>query len=338
MVKLISFAEAIKKAGTKRPHVLLGNGFSRAVKNDIFAYDALFDRAEFAALPLAKSAFSALATTDFEVVIRALQSSAAIIRAYRPSEGKLAKAMEDDAAGLRELLVRTIAASHPEYPAQISDASYAGCREFLANFEKIYSVNYDLLLYWALMHDELEPPVKCDDGFRSPEDPDTEYVTWEVEKSNAQNVFYLHGALHIFDSGHEMQKYTWSRTGVRLIDQTRAALSQNLYPVFVAEGESEQKRARIRHNELLFRAYRSFAEIQRPLFTYGLSFAKNDEHLLRLMDAGKFLQLFVSIYGNPSTPDNARIIRRVIEMTTRRSKKRPLEINFYDAGSAHAWG
>lgn len=338
MVKLITFAEAVARSGSKRPHVLLGNGFSRSIKNDIFAYDALFDRAEFAALPLAKGAFSALATTDFEVVIRALQSSAAIIRAYRPSDGQLAKAMEDFAAGLRELLVSTIAASHPEYPAQIPDAAYAGCREFLANFEKIYSVNYDLLLYWALMHDDVEPKISCDDGFRNPDEPDTDYVTWEVENSNKQNVFYVHGALHIFDSGNELKKYTWNRTGVRLIDQIRSAVENDFYPVFVAEGESAQKKARIRHSEILFRAYRSFGQIGGCLFTYGLSFAPNDEHILRLMEKGKFQKLFVSLYGDPSSVDNLKSIRRVEEMPSRRSQRHPLDIHFYDASSAHVWG
>ena len=73
--------------------------------------------------------------------------------------------MQRDAEGLREVLVQAIAQNHPEFPAAIADDQYRGCRVFLANFANIYTLNYDLLLYWALMHDELPPAVPCDDGF-----------------------------------------------------------------------------------------------------------------------------------------------------------------------------
>jgi hypothetical protein len=67
MVELLTFQDALARApANKQPHLLLGNGFSRACRNDIFAYDALFDRADFNRLsPSARQAFEALETTDF---------------------------------------------------------------------------------------------------------------------------------------------------------------------------------------------------------------------------------------------------------------------------------
>ena len=51
---------------------MLGNGFSRALRDDIFSYQALFDQADFANLSAqAKQAFADLHTTDFEAVMRA---------------------------------------------------------------------------------------------------------------------------------------------------------------------------------------------------------------------------------------------------------------------------
>jgi len=32
------------------------------------------------------------------------------------------------------------------------------------------------------------------------------YVVWYPERSNQQNVYYLHGALHLFDAGAEIKK------------------------------------------------------------------------------------------------------------------------------------
>jgi hypothetical protein len=72
MPAIISFEEALAKSEGKK-HLLLGNGFSRACRDDIFAYSALFQRADFSALsPTARNAFDSLGTTDFEIVMKAL--------------------------------------------------------------------------------------------------------------------------------------------------------------------------------------------------------------------------------------------------------------------------
>ena len=66
-MSLVTFEDAhgLVQAETA-PHLLLGNGFSRACREDIFAYNALFDRADFNQLsPLARGSFDLLDTTDF---------------------------------------------------------------------------------------------------------------------------------------------------------------------------------------------------------------------------------------------------------------------------------
>jgi len=325
--------------GDTRPHVLLGNGFSRACRDDIFAYDALFDRADFAALsPHARSAFEALATTDFEVVMRSLRQAAILVELYEANETPLAVQLAVDADGLREVLVSAIAGSHPARPGDIDNEAYEACKLFLAHFHRIYTVNYDLLLYWALMQSEIEPQVACDDGFRKPDDDSASYVTWEPENSYQQNVYYLHGALHIFDAGFEIQKYTWINTGVPLIDQIRDALQNNLYPLFVSEGDSDKKLERIRHSDFLSKAHRSFLNIGGALFTYGLSFAINDAHIFRLILKSKVRQLFLAIFSDPNEPSNREIIDRAEALVGQRPQTRPLTVHVYDASTAHVWG
>lgn len=338
-VDLLEFHAALAAVPqTARRHILLGNGFSRALRDDIFSYTALFEQAKFDTLShAAKTAFAALDTTDFEVVMRALRSASALIEVYAPDIPELAARLRHDADGLRELLVTTIANNHPDRPGDISLAAYSRCRTFLANFNTIYTLSYDLLLYWAVMQQELEPPLQLDDGFRTPEDGPAEYVTWEVERTNAQSLFYLHGALHIFDAGVEIQKYTWANTGTALIDQIRAALLSNRYPLFVAEGESSQKLARIKHSDFLGRAYRSFSQITGALFIYGHSMAANDHHIIRLIEKNKVSQLFVGLHGDPTSSGNQNIIQRAQQIAAVRPHFRPVHVQYFSAASAHVW-
>jgi hypothetical protein len=260
-----------------------------------------------------------------------------LIRLYAPDQKDLAKQFRQDAEGLRECLVRTIAENHPSVPSEIPDAKYAGCRVFLGSFDHLYTTNYDLLLYWALMQRELEPDIPSDDGFRKPE-PDADYVTWEPENIHHQNVHYLHGGLHLFDAGAELQKYTWINTGVPLIQQIRAALQRDLYPLFVAEGTSKQKLDRIRHHAYLSKAERSLGNIGGSLFMYGLSLAPNDEHILRAVLNSKVKSMYVGLYGDPKSESNRRIIASAQGLIDQRPKRKPLKVEFYDAESVAVWG
>jgi hypothetical protein len=69
---------------------------------------------------------------------------------------------------IKELLVQAIAGKHPERPGDVSEEQYRACRQFLTHFagygrdlkgsggqdlrESLYSLNYDLRLYWKLMN------------------------------------------------------------------------------------------------------------------------------------------------------------------------------------------
>jgi len=339
-MKLLSFEEAIAQSEDgKSRHLFLGNGFSIACRPDIFVYGKLFERADFSRLSSsARKAFEALSTTDFEKVIKALRDASRLLSVYAGASEDLRTLMKQDADGVRDVLVQTIASSHPEMPSDITDAEYGFCRRFLCQFKTTYTVNYDLLLYWTQMHTTQGIAPNSDDGFRKPEDDfEALYVTWEPHQAHDQNTWYLHGALHVFDAGIEIQKYTWVNTGIRLIEQIRDALSRDYYPLFVAEGTSDEKLERIRHSDYLAKAYRSFSEIQGSLFVYGHSLAVNDEHYLKRIEQGKLSAVYVGLYGDPKSDSNRAIIKRALLMQERRRSGRKLEIYFYDAESAHVW-
>ena len=341
-MKLLSFDQALKasQGGGKR-HLLLGNGFSIALKPKIFTYTALFDQAKKKGLLTEEVAalFAALMTTDFEVVIKALRDAAIVSEVYlhdAKTKRELPAKLRKDADAVREVLAKTISDSHPERPHDVTPEQYAYCRRFLSHFDDIYTLNYDLLLYWTSMQD-LEPDILHDDGFRTPDDGPTDYVTWDIEKTNNQNIHYLHWALHIFDAGIELQKYTWCNTRVALIEQIREALAANKFPLIVAEGRSDEKLERIVHSNYLSRSFRSFSAIGGSLFIYGHSLADNDEHILRLIEKNKVSVLYVGVYGDPNSDSNKRIIKRAKEFPTTRPPKRPLKVEFFDSTTARVW-
>jgi hypothetical protein len=352
---LVSFAEAIADSDQfSRRHLLLGNGFSIACRADIFHYGSLFAQADFSAAPEVASVFDALRTQDFEAAIRALENAATILPVYLPEGAESTAKMLEHAAILKEILVQTIASNHPHIPSDIPDQKFWACRRFLSHFlagEKagcVFTLNYDLLLYWTLMHEDMpfgEPiDLSTNDGFGNDEDaPDADYVVWQGETSaHSACVMFLHGALHLFDSGKELLKYTWVRKGVPLIDQAREALAHDAFPLFVAEGTSSQKKSKIRHNAYLYQGFKQFtANVQQGrhcMFVFGHSLAENDDHILNRIGRGRCRKLYVGIYGDPTTELNQQIMTRAEALAVMRTEKWPLEVAFYDAASAEVWG
>lgn len=330
-IVLLSFEEALAKANNGNKHLLLGNGFSIAYRKEMFQYNSLFERADFSKLnPNIKDAFQALKTRDFEIVMRALKEASTLIALYNSVDTKISNQMLEDAVALKEVLVHAIADNHPANSFEIEDKEFESCSKFLSHFEKVYTLNYDLLLYWTFMHAE---KLRSDDGFRNPE-TDEDYVTWHIENTNNQNLYYLHGALHIFDTGSELKKYTWSRTGISLIEQIKHALDNDYYPLIVAEGQREEKEVRISHSAYLQRGQKSLSSIGGNLFIYGHSLAENDNHILSLIAKSKISKLFVSLYGDVSSPENTVIINNANALL---KKKNKIELYFYCAKSANVW-
>lgn len=342
-VEIMSFQDAIKLSASfhGKRHLLLGNGFSIAWNDRIFRYDSLLERAKENGLSgRLLQLFKDLKTTDFEQVMRALSSAQSVIRSYN-KDSELINQLKCDHDELKDLLAETLAANHPDNPGEIEEAEYINCRRFLGNFSKVYSLNYDLLLYWTIMSDVEK--MRSDDGFRISEieyttGVEVDYVAWSPANSHEANLHFLHGALHVFDSPTEVKKITWNRTQIPLVEQIRSALRAGYFPIFVSEGTSEQKLARIRHIDYLAKAYRSFQSIGNTLFIYGHSLSDSDNHILELIERGNLRNVFVGIFGDPDSEVNKKIIQRANAMPlARRSRRYALKVHFYDSATARVW-
>ncbi|MED5550275.1 MAG: DUF4917 family protein [Pseudomonadota bacterium] len=350
----LSFEEAlVDSAGFARRHLLLGNGFSIACRGDVFHYGSLFNQADFSACPEVVEVFESLDTHDFEFAIRSLESAAKIAPIYAKHGAGAADVMLQHAAALKEVLLQTIAGQHPDLPNIIPDEKYHACRSFLTHFlgtgGQVFTLNYDLLLYWTLMHTDVPvgaDPVQLEnnDGFGNQEDdPGADYVVWQGETgAHSAKVHFLHGAMHLFDSGSELKKYTWVRTGIPLVEQAREALESGFFPLFVAEGTSTKKKAKIRHNAYLYQGLKQLnanaTKQNACFFIFGHSLAANDDHILTRLARARFPKLYVGLFGDPGSATNREIKRRAESLPRLRARRYPLEIVYYDSASAKVWG
>jgi hypothetical protein len=233
---MITLAEAFGETVGCRRYLLLGNGFSISLFPKCFSYASLFQEAKDAGLfkkaPELEQAFAVLGTVDFEMVMETLKGAGKLGALY----GFDGQRMSDHAELLKQILVDAIAGRHPSRPSDITEDQYLNCRAFLAEFiglergskfqGRVFSLNYDLLLYWTVLHDLVDPDadplaaipdqqLNHDDGFRAPEDNyDAEYVAWEqFGASNEQSITFLHGAMHLYERGPDLAKLCWERTG-----------------------------------------------------------------------------------------------------------------------------
>ncbi len=355
MASILTFEEAIEHSQAfKKRHLLLGNGFSIACKPTIFTYGSLFEQADFSSAPRLPSVFQSVGTTDFEHVIKMLEDASRVVHVYSPEFSEIAKQMASDAEALKGILIQTVASNHPNIPNEIADDQFWACRRFLSHFlgdankdGKVYTLNYDLLLYWCLMHEDMgfdEPiALAANDGFGRDQDTDPDFVNWMGESgAHGQRVHYMHGALHLFDAGSELQKYTWINTGKPLLEQARDAMSANKFPLFVAEGKSDQKLSKIKHGAYLHHSYKSFSsQMMQPgdaLFIFGHSLADNDQHILKKITRGRIGQIYVGLYGNPDSSGNKAIQNAANALSLSRPERNPLAVAFFDAASAQVWG
>lgn len=343
-IGIISFTDALALSDKidKKRHVLLGNGFSIAYDPTSFTYGKLLDEADFSEISIdARALFDRCGTVDFERIVEVLEVSDYLLGLYGVSDPLLRSSMKEDSGNLKDALAEVLSRRHPDHVGMLSDVEYAAVRKFLSNFERIYSLNYDLLLYWATMQDG-EPAVSRNDGFGESEAfPGAGWVAWRPTMMfDLQRVFYLHGALHLYDAGSELRKITWNRTGERLLDQVRTSLGQGMYPLVVTEGSSVQKLGKILHSAYLTHALRSFSSIGGSLFVYGLSLADNDAHIIRQIErSSRIKALFVGLFGDPNSQGNLDIRNRIelLNEVRKDDGKGELTVHYFDSQTASVW-
>ncbi len=336
------FEDAIADANRRCDElsVLLGNGFSIAYDPSIFSYDSLAEEAELASLSRPKAElFETLQSSNFETIVEKLRAAAALTRMYGGDED-LAATFIDDANVVRNGLADVLASRHPDNASTVSDSEATHARLFLQHFRTIYTLSYDLLLYWVVNRN-VGPHVQQRDGFEWPSWNDSSRTIWKSKPTQGrQRVFFLHGALHLFVRDRRVEKLTYNHHG-SLVSELRSRLESGIYPLVVTEGTRAEKEARIERSGFLRFGLRRFSRAEGALFIHGMSLSPNDDHVLELIEAdgSAITALYVGVHGAVDSPTNRTLIARAKEIKENRRSTggRRLRLRFYDAGSVELW-
>lgn len=243
--------------------LLIGNGASIAIWPR-FRYNSLYATAALTAGD--RELFTALDTSNFETVLDALRVSSLVCKQQRHDD--LAVRLRYKA--IRRALVEVVTAVHIPH-ARLSATTLDTVRAEMRSYASVYTTNYDLITYWALMSEGGA-------GFR-------DYFWGHGNSFDAGNVsvpggitrvLYLHGAVHLYRDTDGTARKRTAGMGSLL---SRVAAATRSVPLFVSEGRSADKLRAIRRSDYLSFAHREFAEDTDPVVVFGHSLSDQDSHL-----------------------------------------------------------
>lgn len=322
MPDVISFQDAIKATEGDDKALLIGNGFSA----QYFNYANLLAEAQLEEGSPIKALFDQLGTVDFEAVIRALEDATIVERAY--GYAAHAAELEADAQRVREALVTAVNATHPAHRDDLV-FQYESAAAFLKHFGKVFSLNYDLLLYWVNLEKRL-----LKDGFGLGKDVAEGRLKGPFLEHAYCHIFNLHGGLHLFQNEiGEVYKALNHGEGV-IANITHEIANNGRLPLYVAEGTSKSKLRKINSVEYLRHCYLKLHKTTAAVFVFGHSADPNDAHIYHAIFGSKAKHVYFGVF-RPSA-------EKVTALDAELAKYKKLggdgvPYSFFDSETAHVW-
>lgn len=325
--------------GDFKQTLVLGNGASIAV-DKCFSYTSLYDEASKMLLlnEQVQKLFKYYATTDFEFVLRLVWRAHQINKLFGVEDKEVAEAYFK----IRESLIKVVQKVHVSY-AQAAE-SLPAIAGFLHRFKTVISLNYDLLVYWAMLYGNnvIDGPwfkdcfINDDHSFRD----DYHFLRDPYGKAKgATLVFYPHGNLVLATNflGQE----------TKICSDQQADLLENIVnrwevedstPLFVSEGSSDQKLGAIHRNGYLRTIYNDVLgrlPEKQAICVYGWSMSGQDRHLIEAIGQSKPQKLAISVFTG--SPDWEKSCEQLQTRVGQVFGFKYCEVLFYDSQSDECW-
>jgi hypothetical protein len=271
--------------------ILVGNGASRAISSS-FAYSSLYEVAcsshlEHALTDKEQAFFDLLQTRNFEQALSTLATARFVNKHF----GITADFIEEVYERIRLALVHAVQAVHTSR-WDIPETTLDTIADCLARYDFVYSTNYDLLVYWAMMRKQTAFADYFFSGARF--DPGNTEV-WR----NPTRVHFLHGALHLYINQMRDTFKRYCGDLGNLIEAFGRPLEhdETAVPLFVSEGTSRDKLRSILNSTYLSHVYGEFSRHSGPLIVFGQALDNRyDSHLLDAMRKSPNRTLGIAIY------------------------------------------
>lgn len=311
-----------------RGTVLLGNGASMAVWPN-FGYGSLLEQAQRSGLVTddVNRLFAFFGTSDFELILRLVWQASNVNRSLLIPDDRTHQAY----VHVRECLIQAVREVHPSYD-QVS-GQIPSIYEFLKGFDTVLSLNYDLLVYWAMTFG-----LNVEDGHRLKDcfvwgafDDAWRRFRQPFGAQASTLVFYPHGSLALYRNTVE-QEFKIHAGGDGLLGEILSAWrSERVVPLFVSEGTAQQKVTSIQSSYYLSTVYREVLTSQRNTLTlYGWGLGEHDRHLLRRMRDTGIQRVAVSVFRGDQGYCNYAY--QIIQ-----DDLGPVTIDFFDSESPGCW-
>lgn len=325
LIKQWAAIESSYRGGT----IILGNGASIAVSPN-FHYSSLLAHASDNEL-LTKDVnqlFSFFQTSDFELVLRLVWQASNVNKSLGIADERTHQAY----VNVRECLIRAVRNIHPEYEAV--SLYLPNIYQFLKGFRTVFSLNYDLVVYWAVTYGlRLQDGHVFKDCFLRGGAFDDDWKKFRQPFREVTNtlVFYPHGSLALCRNKVE-DEFKIHAEGENLLEAIlNAWKSEQVAPLFVSEGTRQQKVTSINNSHYLSTVYREVLKTPRlRLVLYGWGLGEHDLHLLRRMRDTGIMRVAVSVFGRDQGYCNHayQAIQDALG---------PVRVDFFDSESSGCW-
>lgn len=249
--------------------LLLGNGFSINVSSH-FGYSTIFEKSKNKLTQESIKLFSEFKTTNFEEVLRYLEHSKIILNVINKPQIELNNLSDN----IKSSLIQTLSVLHPHYLVNSLSSGFNKMGNEFKYFNCIFTTNYDLHLYWCLT-DHLQHFIDFfKNGFFS--------ENWSL--NNKTKIFYLHGALHLYNDSQGDIKKVQRTLNKTIIEQVGDNLKDfNQYPKFITEGKYQDKFQKIKDCPYLSFCLKNLENNSDNLFIFGHTL--NPDYEQHLIDA-----------------------------------------------------
>lgn len=300
-------------------NLLLGNGFSINVWSR-FRYGNLFEVAQREDIDhqlneQTLALFEHIDSTNFEDLLRILYHAMLVDEQIgSPQTTEITALYESTKMALGSAI------NFAHIPPALANFTEINTR--LRDYKNIFTTNYDLILYWAIMDSDTSRFKDYFWGEGCGFDSSNTSVPEDKTK-----LHYLHGAIHLVELPNGKTKKLTANGLNRLSDLFNLEHPEQ-FPLFIAEGTSNWKLSRIKRNDYLRFSYEQLARSENGVVVIGHTLHSDyDQHIIDAILQSDSSKVAIGVWPHQE-------IENIVALKSRlTSELKGKELYFFDSKS-----